>query len=250
MTSEKDILPASKAIKLSHSPTPASARLFNKHQANANTSSEYSPTVNIQVVAATILYLAFSHLDHWPVQLVKAYAEDCFGPRSWVDNESCKLLVDNLRLLHKPTMEKKQDEGDADVDDHEMEDASCLEDAEKVSNAYGKLQEFIVEQEDAGNDHASPSQQRRGSLSSVGSTGAGPITQSASMSSLVRSNSRDEADSGASNGSGKKKKKISKKLLKHKKPRKPKSGKQSARGELNPKDARYGRLERKTRGRK
>ena len=102
MTSEKDILPASKAIKLSHSPTPASARHFNKHQANANTSSEYSPTVNIQVVATTILYLAFSHLDHWPVQLVKAYAEDCFGPRSWVDNESCKLLVDNPMRLYWP----------------------------------------------------------------------------------------------------------------------------------------------------
>lgn len=239
MTAELDV-PASKAIKLTHSPTPAAARLLTaKHQANNATtaSSEYAPTVNIQVVTATILYLAFSHLDHWPVQLVKAYAEDCFGPRSWVDNEACKLLVDNLRLLHKPARKlksKKQkdsegDNADQDVEmeeadeevEIEMEDAALLEDAEKVYTAYSKLQEFISE-DDANNDHASPSQQRRGSLSSVGSSGAGPISQSipqsASLSSLLtRSNSKDEVDSVASNLSRKKKAKLAKKLLKQQK---------------------------------
>ena len=227
VTSEMDNLPASKAMKLSHSPPPASSRLFNKHQnTNANMSYEYSPAVNVQVVAATILYLSFSHLDHWPVQLVRAYAEDCFGPRSWVDNENCKLLVDNMRLVHAPAEKKREQAEKANNSiDHTMEDASLLEDAEKVSSAYSKLQELLVE-EDPGNDHSSPPQQRRGSVSSVGSSGAGPLSQSASMSSLPRSNSRDEADSlASSNGDRKKKKKkLSKKLRKQNKLLKMKNG--------------------------
>ena len=229
MTSEMDNLPASKAIKLSHSPTPASSRLFNKHQTNStNMSYEYSPAVNVQVVAATILYLSFSHLDHWPVQLVRAYAEDCFGPRSWVDNENCKLLVDNLRLVHEPALKKtEQADKNNNNNDHEMIDASCLEDAKKVSDSYSKLQEFLAEEEPENDDSSSP-QQRRGSLSSVGSSGAGPLSKSASMSSLQRSNSRDGADSVASNNrdhnNSKKKKKLSKKLRKQNKLLKKKNG--------------------------
>ena len=49
-------------------------------------------------LAATLLFAAFQHLDHWPAVLVKAYAEDSFGPRHWVDDERCKMLADNLAL--------------------------------------------------------------------------------------------------------------------------------------------------------
>ena len=59
------------------------------------------PQMNIKVVAATILYVAMEPLDHWPVPLVEVYAEDCFGPRTWVDHPACRLLVRNLSLIHR-----------------------------------------------------------------------------------------------------------------------------------------------------
>ena len=55
---------------------------------------------NVPVFASTVLFTAFSHLDHWPVELARAYGEDSFGARSWVDDERCSLLVQNLSLIH------------------------------------------------------------------------------------------------------------------------------------------------------
>eukprot|EP00978_Attheya_sp_CCMP212_P007890 scaffold18347_cov55-Attheya_sp.AAC.2 len=55
--------------------------------------------INLPILAATILYVGFQHLDHWPVPLVAAYAEDSFGGRRWVDDARCKLLVDNIKLV-------------------------------------------------------------------------------------------------------------------------------------------------------
>jgi len=207
-SSELD-MPPIKAIKHSHSPTPTSHRLFGKHQISGSQPSEYSPILNVQIVAATILYLSFAHLDHWPVQLVKAYAEDCFGPRSWVDHASCKLLVDNLRLLHEGEGETSNGR---DSRDEEMKDSLLLEEAEKVALAYSQLKKFIAE-DDAENDNASPQRTRRGSLSSVGSE-AVSVSQSTSISSLVRPNSRDEGELSPSNESSKKKKKLAKQLQK------------------------------------
>jgi len=173
--------------------------------------------MNVQVVAATILYLSFSHLDHWPVALVKAYAEDCFGPKLWVDDERCKLLVDNLRFVHNnnpnTTSDNKEKGGETaqkncdDDGDAAMEDASLLDDAALVAESYSKLQEFIAEDEYASIDNVSPlqqqqsqQQQRRGSLSSAGSAGVGPISHSASVTSLPRATSRDESDSAVAKG--------------------------------------------------
>ena len=48
-----------------------------------------------------MLFISIRHLDHWPAPLVRAYAEDCFGERLWVDDEKCKDLVQNLSLIHR-----------------------------------------------------------------------------------------------------------------------------------------------------
>eukprot|EP00804_Cyclotella_cryptica_P023942 CCRYP_010070-RB/>CCRYP_010070-RB protein AED:0.03 eAED:0.03 QI:390/1/1/1/0.8/0.83/6/266/1137 len=53
---------------------------------------------NHQVFAATVLYSVLQHMDHWPIELMKVFAEDAFGPRTWVDNEQCQDLVSNLQM--------------------------------------------------------------------------------------------------------------------------------------------------------
>jgi integrator complex subunit 1 len=91
------------------SPVPSSRGKLNatneqqKQRANQNSNNaSLCPTMNVAVLAATILYMAMAHLDHWPVPLIQAYAEDCFGPRLWVDEEQCRPLVENLALVHTP----------------------------------------------------------------------------------------------------------------------------------------------------
>jgi len=51
---------------------------------------------SLPVYAATILYTVLQHVEHWPVHIMKAFAEDSFGPRNWVDDERCKAFVSNL----------------------------------------------------------------------------------------------------------------------------------------------------------
>ena len=57
---------------------------------------------SLPVYAATKLYSILQHVDHWPVQIMKAFAEDSFGPRNWVDDERCKAFVSNLGASLKP----------------------------------------------------------------------------------------------------------------------------------------------------
>jgi hypothetical protein len=113
----------SKSLKLSHSPM-LSKRTFGAGASSSGESSSASrgPQFNVQTLAATILHTAFQHLDHWPVPLVKAYAEDCFGPRTWVDEPACQLLVQNLALSHTTTTitadhSSSMDEHDGDDDE-------------------------------------------------------------------------------------------------------------------------------------
>jgi len=53
-----------------------------------------------RIFALSVLFTCMRHLDHWPATLVKAYAEDCFGERYWVDDELCQDLVANLSAVH------------------------------------------------------------------------------------------------------------------------------------------------------
>ena len=57
---------------------------------------------SLPVYAATILYSILQHVEHWPVQIMKAFAEDSFGARNWVDDERCKAFVSNLEASLKP----------------------------------------------------------------------------------------------------------------------------------------------------
>lgn len=81
-------------LKVHHSPKKSGMKV------NARSDHSGVPQIPIAVLAATVLYSAFQHVDHWPVPLVHAYAEDAFGPRLWVDDEKCSLLVQNLALCH------------------------------------------------------------------------------------------------------------------------------------------------------
>lgn len=84
---------SNKSLKSVHGQSP----MVGKRAQNYAT----KPQMNIKVVAATILYVAMEPLDHWPVPLVEVYAEDCFGPRIWVDDPACRTLVENLSLIHR-----------------------------------------------------------------------------------------------------------------------------------------------------
>jgi len=54
------------------------------------------PVESTSVLAATCLYSVLQHVDHWPIQIIKAFGEDSFGPRIWVDDERCSAIVANL----------------------------------------------------------------------------------------------------------------------------------------------------------
>lgn len=137
----------SKSLKLAHSP-----------QVSKKTFSYSRPQLNLKILAATILYISFEHFDHWPVPLVKAYANDSFGPRSWVDHPACQLLVQNLSLVH-------------DVASTESQGASFQRDARIVAKFYDRS----VKSEPSNSSSQSPVRKRnRGSLnlSSIGSQSA------------------------------------------------------------------------------
>lgn len=154
--------------------------MMNHHHSSGlggDVAGKRKPTFQVPVVAATILYAAFQHVEHWPAPLVKAYADDCFGPRSWVDDERCRLFVQNLALAHAAAG------GGADQPQQPRETKNSksleqqLKDAKQVAQAY---QNFAV-LADPDEDHSpkperipSPAHQlsllqRRHSLSSAGS---------------------------------------------------------------------------------
>jgi len=158
----------------------------------------YKPVFNVPVVAAAILYAAFQHVDHWPAPLVRAYADDCFGPRLWVDDPRCRVLVENLALVHhrrrgsvrqsrqRPTAEigNENDDGSSDL----------IEEAKAVEEAYREFDLANNEQEEdtnSGSLLSSSLNTRKKSYSNV---------ESEKSSSLRGDN--DEASSSSSSDSG------------------------------------------------
>lgn len=89
--------------------------------------NEQDKTSTTSVLAATILYTVFQHVDHWPVQLIKAFAEDSFGPRIWVDDERCSAIVANF----EQSIKTRQD--DAKLSDATI---SAAEEAEKYFSSF------------------------------------------------------------------------------------------------------------------
>jgi integrator complex subunit 1 len=155
---------ASKSLKISHSP-----------QVGKRTFAYGRPQINVKVLAATILYVSFEHLDHWPVTLIKAYSEDCFGPRSWVDEPACQLLVRNLALSHA-----------ADSDSDSL-------DPKKETDALAVADFFLVKETTLDTTSYSPVRQlQRGSLSSISSH---PSVINAPVLSRPRSMSTESFDS-------------------------------------------------------
>lgn len=48
------------------------------------------------LLAANLLFTAYYDEANWPMIFIKAFIEDSLGDRMWVDNDNCKLFVDNL----------------------------------------------------------------------------------------------------------------------------------------------------------
>ncbi|GKY98350.1 hypothetical protein MPSEU_000792600 [Mayamaea pseudoterrestris] len=116
--------PYNKAMKSSNlSPVP------NRVKLDAVNNSP-KPAMNTQVLVTTILYAALRHLDHWPAPLVKAYCDDCFAGRKWVDLKECQLLVQNLALVHSPITEHNGDKLSFNA-----------KEADAVAAAYQKISE-------------------------------------------------------------------------------------------------------------
>lgn len=113
----------SKVMKLHHSPLPSVGRgKVGPGACGMDKLSAPMPFWNMSVLAATILYTALRPFDHWPVPLVKAYCDDCFAGRKWVDLKECQMLVQNLALVH------------SDIEEKEIA-SSCLEDAALMAAA-------------------------------------------------------------------------------------------------------------------
>lgn len=153
----------SKSMKISHSPH-VSKRIFSCNR----------PQFNVRLMAATILYVAFEHLDHWPAVFVQAYSEDCFGLRVWVDEPACRLFVENLELSH--CMESTNDH-ESMIDSQKEADAAAV--AEFYEATTGKGSCLVLDM-----DTDSPAK-KRGSISSAtsqNSSSAQPNTRPRSMS--------------------------------------------------------------------
>lgn len=90
---------------------------------NATGSHINKPTFNSQVLAATIIYSVLQYYDHWPTPVVQIYADDCFGPRLWVDNKLCQLFVLNLNLSHADPVKN-----DSEIEDVDLADAARMAD--------------------------------------------------------------------------------------------------------------------------
>jgi integrator complex subunit 1 len=153
-----------------HSPVPASSsrpKVVLSVQQQHSVDSGRPTTISVHALAATILYTAFAHIDHWPAPLIKAYADDCFGARSWVDDEACKLLVDNLALVHASS---------AVGEDSALTGNGAAEtlqsDAKRVASAYAEFLSSSVVDIDTdllSDDSERNRIHRRGSFSSCGS---------------------------------------------------------------------------------
>jgi len=92
LSSADNYLP-NKASKSNLSPVPRSGGGYVANE---------GPAFVVPVFAATALFAAFSHIDHWPAVFVKSYADDLWGARIWVDE--FKEFSDNLaRTTGSPT---------------------------------------------------------------------------------------------------------------------------------------------------
>ena len=131
-----------KAAKLSQhhlSPAPQSRNkaVVGSHHRLLHAGNNSKPSLDVRVFAATCLYAGFQHLDHWPVPLVRAYAEDCFGPRLWVDLPQCAALVENLALVHH--------DGDAMEENDGSNNKELAQDALLVHEVYEKFDSGAAE---------------------------------------------------------------------------------------------------------
>lgn len=155
---DTDNTPASKIMKILHSPQmKLAARPVPDHQPEL-------PSIPLPVFAATILFSAFQHVDHWPAPLFQAYAEDSFGPRQWVDDERCSLLVQNLALSH--------------MGQETAADEASLEQAARVACYYANLPTDKYENDEPSRPftHILQSHDRHRSMSvdSIGASAAAP----------------------------------------------------------------------------
>jgi hypothetical protein len=97
-----------KALKVGASPVPTARG--GSDSAASQMRPKGLPSFHVPTWAATVLFSAWEYFDHWPVPLLQVYADDCFGPRLWVDHEHCQWLTANLALAHTMNEDMKASE--------------------------------------------------------------------------------------------------------------------------------------------
>ena len=144
-------------------PPSSRQKFFPQQQQQQLTDLHRRPGFNVPALAASILYSVMQHLDHWPAPLVKAYADDCFGARSWVDDEACRLLVENLALVHSNLADSDFPGCNSSVEK--------LSDAKVVAVTYSDFEAVRLVRIDTEGmkEQLDDAAHRRGSLSSNGS---------------------------------------------------------------------------------
>ena len=196
--------PSSKNLKMSQSPSLASSKRLLAPQPQLSP----KPQLPLKQTVATILMVALEHIDHWPAPLVKAYGDDCFGPRNWVDDDICKVLVDNLKLLHE------KDDNDDSSEDVEMIDEEVESASRQIADYFAfKQEQYLFRQGASGNnddgntERSTPpptsrqhqKMKQRGSMSSVNSqSSANHYPQSSSAPLRGRSDSVNSTTSVSS----------------------------------------------------
>jgi hypothetical protein len=153
-----------------------SPKLNSALRGTMNASQVNKPTFHSQILAATIIYSVLQYYDHWPTPLVQIYADDCFGPRLWVDNKLCQLLVLNLNLSHTDPVKK----------DSEVEDVN-LADAARMADTY---RDYMVKT--SGNDGAYEKSIPTTSSSKTGPTFASFLSTLSHSSSWRKNNKVSE----------------------------------------------------------
>eukprot|EP00562_Extubocellulus_spinifer_P031389 CAMPEP_0178715020 /NCGR_PEP_ID=MMETSP0699-20121125/20407_1 /TAXON_ID=265572 /ORGANISM="Extubocellulus spinifer, Strain CCMP396" /LENGTH=350 /DNA_ID=CAMNT_0020364239 /DNA_START=187 /DNA_END=1237 /DNA_ORIENTATION=+ len=197
--SHSDIItPKTKKAKLTLSPASSKKLAATPPVMSSSPQLAVGDDFDAPVYAATVLYAALSHLDHWPADLVKAYGEDCFGPRMWVDDEACSLLVQNLALTHCPDSSAEADKVNSAV----------LNDARRYADYYSHLINSGASGDEDSSYNKSPSSSSSGSdsgeeeecLEEIATGTASSITRQ-SHSLHESQNAGNKLDDGASSAS-------------------------------------------------
>jgi len=119
--------------------------LFLKRE-TSTTAVKPKPNPLLTSMACNLLVNVYQNEECWPQSFIKVYVEDALGDRSWVDNEHCKLFVDNILMSFGTVLPSKLtaagDQSKKDV--HSISIGSLSATLPKASDEEKILEEFGI----------------------------------------------------------------------------------------------------------